>query len=81
MVRHALRTERRSSELADIAGLSRPAATQHLALLREAGILSVRKHGRERWYRAERAGLDRVAAELADFWEPRLDALKRAAEA
>ena len=80
MVRHALAHERSSSVLADIARLSRPAATQHLGILLEAGLLTVRTEGRHRWYRARPAALESIRAELAGFWEPRLQALQEAAE-
>ena len=80
MLRHALEQERASSVLAEIAGLSRPAATQHLGILLEAGLLTVRTEGRHRWYRARRAALDSMRAELAEFWQPRLQALREAAE-
>ena len=80
IVRAALERERASSDLATIAGLSRPAATQHLRVLLDAGVLSARREGRHRWYRAEPAALEAIRVELAAFWEPRLARLKAEAE-
>jgi DNA-binding transcriptional ArsR family regulator len=80
MLRSSLANERRSSELATVAGLSRPAATQHLSLLVTAGLMQVRPEGRSRWYAADAAALATVNDELARFWEPRLARLKEVAE-
>jgi DNA-binding transcriptional ArsR family regulator len=38
-------------------GISQPAVSQHLRVLREAGLVEDRRVGRQRWYRAESAGL------------------------
>ena len=58
--------------------ISRPAISRHLRVLREAGLVSVHEHGRERLYRLDPAPLEQVDAWLDDFrdrWGPRLDAL------
>lgn len=80
MLRSTLAMERSASDLARISGLSRPAASQHLAMLLNAGLISVRCEGRRRWYRADAAVLDQVRNDLDAFWSGRLEALKRAAE-
>lgn len=80
MIRHSLSDERAASELAALTGLSRPAASQHLAMLLEAGLLNVRTEGRNRWYASDADALRSIRDELADFWTPRLDALRRLAE-
>jgi DNA-binding transcriptional ArsR family regulator len=80
MLRSALTAERSASDLAEISGLSRPATSQHLATLLDAGLMSVRSQGRHRWYRADAGVLDQVRLDLDGFWADRLDALKRAAE-
>src|SRR5436305_2078361 len=56
------------------------AVSQHLRLLREAGLVSVRKLGRERVYRLNPAPLKAVADWVAfyeRFWDEKLDALGR----
>jgi len=64
--------------------VSQPAISQHLAVLREAGLVAPRQQGRHRIYRAEPAGL----APLIDwighhqrFWTRSLDKLKSTLEA
>jgi DNA-binding transcriptional ArsR family regulator len=69
------------SELAARAGIAQPATSQHLRTLREAGLVTVRVDGPRRFYRVDFEGLERLRSELAAFWVPNLDALRRAAEA
>ncbi|MFT4167430.1 MAG: metalloregulator ArsR/SmtB family transcription factor [Microlunatus sp.] len=60
-------------------GLSQPAASQHLKVLREAGLLLVRAEGTSRLYRLDRARLADAAAwfdQFADSWQQPLDALE-----
>ena len=80
MLLSTMTMERSASDLAAISGLSRPAASQHLATLLEAGLLTVRAEGRHRWYRSNPDALDRLHHDLDVFWSGRLEALKRAAE-
>jgi DNA-binding transcriptional ArsR family regulator len=59
--------------------ISRPAISQHLAVLLAAGLVRERKVGRERHYRLEGARLREVyqwAGRYARFWQGRLDALE-----
>ncbi|MFB7274724.1 ArsR/SmtB family transcription factor [Streptomyces sp. NPDC056244] len=59
-------------------GISQPAVSQHLRVLREAGFASVRAEGTRRLYAVEAAPLREVDAWLErfrGFWEQRLDAL------
>ena len=60
--------------------VTRPAISQHLGVLREAGLVEERRDGTRRWYRARRAGLEPVRAWIDAFWADRLDALKALAE-
>jgi DNA-binding transcriptional ArsR family regulator len=57
------------------------AVSQHLGVLREAGLIDLRKHGRERWYRANRPALGPIAQYLEAQWFGSLLKLKAAAEA
>lgn len=70
------RRERTSSELAEACGWSRPAASQQLKVLRDAGLVSVRVDGNQRHYRARQEALDRLRAFLDDFWGTRLASLE-----
>ncbi len=68
-------------ELADAFDMSRPAVSQHLKVLKEAGIVTARADAQRRIYRLEPDALVQVDAWLGRvraFWNPRLDALERA---
>jgi DNA-binding transcriptional ArsR family regulator len=56
------------------------AVSQHLAILREAGLVDQRKHGRERWYRANPKPLGAIATYLESMWFANLTKLRAAAE-
>jgi DNA-binding transcriptional ArsR family regulator len=68
------------SELADRVGVSQPAASQHLKVLRDARLVQGRVDGRRRLYRVDPEGLEQLRRELDDYWGPALAALKDAAE-
>jgi DNA-binding transcriptional ArsR family regulator len=80
MLRVVLDREASAGELAGVAGLKQPAASQHLRILRDAGLVDVRVDGSRRLYRANADGVERLRAELDAFWRPSLASLKRAAE-
>jgi DNA-binding transcriptional ArsR family regulator len=74
--------ERSSGEVVDAIraefGISQPAVSQHLKVLRESGFATVRPLGTRRLYSIDLAGVDEVdrwLANLRRFWERRLDAL------
>ena len=81
MLRLVLDRELPVSDLADRVGVSQPAASQHLKVLRDAGLVRGRVDGQRRLYRADSEGLARLRAELDAYWRPALAALKDAAEA
>jgi DNA-binding transcriptional ArsR family regulator len=81
MLRLVLDGELPVSELAERVGVSQPAASQHLKVLRDAGLVRGRVDGRRRLYRVDGEGLERLREELDLFWRPALAALKDAAEA
>jgi DNA-binding transcriptional ArsR family regulator len=61
--------------------VTRPAISQHLRVLREAGLVDERRDGTRRFYRARPEGLTELRDYLAGFWEGRLRLLQEAAEA
>jgi|CXWL01.1.fsa_nt_gi DNA-binding transcriptional ArsR family regulator len=67
-------------ELAQRFAISRPAVSKHLAVLRQAGLVTEEKCGRENIYSLERRPLKSAQVWLSDFWRGRLSALKRLAE-
>ena len=68
--------EHTSGALAEECGWTRPAASQQLKVLREAGLVDVRADGNRRLYRARREGLAELRAFLDDFWLARLAVLE-----
>mgnify|MGYP001818652827 FL=1 len=67
-------------ELADKFEMSRPAVSQHLKVLRDAGIVTARADAQRRIYRLNDDGFDEVEAWLGrvrDFWSQRLDKLEQ----
>ena|SRR6478752_3554664 len=64
------------------AGLSvtRPAVSQHLKVLRDAGLVTVRQQGTRNVYQIDPKGVDAMRTYLDRFWDRALAALKLAAE-
>src|ERR1700712_1097928 len=76
-----VRDEARSvGEIAAHFDLSQQAVSHPLQVLREAGLVDVRREGTRRLYRVRSEGLAPLRAFLEDLWDDRLDALKREAE-
>jgi DNA-binding transcriptional ArsR family regulator len=73
-------TELSAGEIASHFEVTRPAVSQDLTLLKEAGLLDERRNGTRRLYRARPEGLTELKEFLEEFWDVRLDALKREAE-
>jgi DNA-binding transcriptional ArsR family regulator len=69
-----------AGELAAHFDVTRPAVSQHLRVLREAGLVSERRDGTRRLYRAQPDGLVELKAFLEGFWDERLAHLKHEAE-
>jgi DNA-binding transcriptional ArsR family regulator len=69
-----------AGEIAAHFDVSRPAVSQHLTVLKEAGLVDERRNGTRRLYRARPEGLAELKAFLEELWGDRLEALKREAE-
>ena len=67
--------------IADRFAVTRPAISQHLTVLKSAGLIAERRDGTRRLYSARRERLAEVLEFLESFWDERLAALKQAAEA
>jgi DNA-binding transcriptional ArsR family regulator len=75
---HLRRGERSVSRLCEEFDVSQPAISQHLKVLREAGLVAVREDGRTRFYRLEPRPLREVARWIEHyekFWDEKLGAL------
>jgi DNA-binding transcriptional ArsR family regulator len=68
-------------EIAERLPVSRPAVSQHLRVLKEAGLVTERQNGTRRLYRVDTDGLAELREYLEGFWEEALASFKEAAEA
>lgn len=73
--------ERTAGEIASHFQVTRPAISQHLKVLSEAGLVNVRREGTKRLYLARPEGLAELRRFLEVFWDHSLQRLKQAAEA
>ena len=79
-----LERERSVSELVGSLGMSQPAVSKHLRVLRDAGLVHVRIDAQKRWYGLEAKPLVEVDMWLAPYrryWADRLDELERSLDA
>jgi DNA-binding transcriptional ArsR family regulator len=67
-------------EIAAQLPVSRPAVSQHLRVLKEAGLVTERQNGTRHLYRVDPDGLAEVREYLEGFWEEALANFKAAAE-
>lgn len=70
-----------AGEIARHFPVSRPAVSQHLRVLRDAGLVEERREGTRRLYRARPEGLAEVRQYFESLWDEGFDRLKAAAEA
>src|SRR5436305_12983118 len=70
-----------AGEIASGFDVSRPAISQHLGVLKEAGLVTERRDGTRRFYRARPEGLKELREFLEGFWSYSLRHLKPEAEA
>ena len=69
-----------AGEIAEHFSVSRPAISQHLGVLREAGLLTERREGTRRLYTTDVSGLAGIREFVDRFWRVGLDTLKDVAE-
>ena len=69
-----------AGQIASQFDVTRPAISQHLAVLRNAGLVSERRAGTRRLYCARPSGIAELRAWLEEFWDDGLARLQRAAE-
>ena len=78
LVRHR---EMAAGDIAARVDVTRPAISQHLTVLKEAGLVLERRDGTRRLYRARPERVAEVVRYLESFWDAGLARLKQAAEA
>lgn len=67
-------------KIADGMAVSRPAVSQHLKVLKAAGLVAVGAEGTRRLYAVDRRGVETLRSWLDGFWDETLAAFKAAAE-
>lgn len=73
--------ERPAGEIAAHFDVSWPAVSQNLRVLREAGLVTVRRSGTQRRYRADRSAMGPLVPLLEEMWRTELGRLAELAEA
>jgi DNA-binding transcriptional ArsR family regulator len=69
-----------AGEIADQFEVTRPAISQHLRVLKDAGLIVERREGTKRLYRAVPEAVEEIRTFLEQFWDEGLERLKFAAE-
>jgi DNA-binding transcriptional ArsR family regulator len=69
-----------AGEIAARFEITRPGVSQHLGVLREAGLVSERRQGTKRFYSVRPEGFTDLRSFLEAFWDEGLERLKEAAE-
>jgi DNA-binding transcriptional ArsR family regulator len=69
-----------AGEIAAHFEVTRPAVSQHLTVLKDAGLIAERRDGARRLYRARPEGLDELQRFLSDMWGRSLDLAGRLVE-
>ena len=86
LLRRLANRPHRAGELAKGFAISRPAICKHTRVLKRAGLISARAHGREQVYELARSGNQAIEEligtleQVGRLWDTALDAFKRYAE-
>ena len=80
ILRHVWCDELPVGEIVDRLDLTYAGVSRHLSLLRDAGFVTVRQAGKQRFYRADHTGLGPLKQFLESFWADQLDRLAALAE-
>ena len=80
ILRLVWRHELPASDIANHFPVTRPAISKHLTVLKRAGLITERRHGTQRLYRADPQAMSNLRMMLETFWDEGLDQVKIAAE-
>jgi len=80
IIRLVARDEMAAGEIARTFDVTRTAVSQHLTLLKSAHLLTERREGTKRFYRADADGLTELRRTLDEIWASSLDAGRRLVE-
>jgi len=75
-----MRGRRTAGQLCELFGISKPAVSQHLKVLRDARLVDVEKHKTSRISYLRREGFESIQQYLDQFWDDGLRVLKELAE-
>jgi DNA-binding transcriptional ArsR family regulator len=67
--------ERTAGDIARLLDVSFSAVSQHLGILHDAGVVRVRRAGKQRYYQTDLAGLGTLKDVLENLWSQQLDRL------
>ena len=82
IVRLVLSRELPATDIADHFGeVTRSAISQHLGVLKAAGLVTERREGTRRLYRTDRTEMQKLRKSLDDYWTSGLERLRDVAEA
>jgi DNA-binding transcriptional ArsR family regulator len=70
-----------AGEIANHFDVTRPAVSQHLTILKSAGLIAERRDGTRRLYRLEPAGISELRHFVENLWSSALDSARRLVEA
>ncbi len=73
--------EMSAGDIAAAFDVTRPAVSQHLTVLKNAGLITERREGTRRLYRGEPSGLQAVREMLDELWASSLEVARRLVEA
>lgn len=80
ILRLVWRRELAAREIAAHFDVTRPAVSKHLSVLKRAGLVSERRAGTQRIYKADPVAMAELWTMLEKFWDEGLDGIKTAAE-
>lgn len=80
ILEHVASRPRAVGELAGLFPITRPAVSQHLKVLKNAGLVLDRAEGTRRIYRADPSGLAQLRSQLDRFWSDALTTFKQLVE-
>src|SRR5215469_12441014 len=80
ILRLVWRQELPASDIASHFPVTRPAISKHLTVLKRAGLITERRLGTQRLYRADTQAMRNLRSMLETFWDESLDQVKIAAE-
>ena len=75
------RDELSAGEIAQHFDVTRPAVSQHLTILKSAGLIAERRDGTKRLYRVEPGGISELRRFVENLWSSALDTARRLVEA